>query len=71
MKWLRLGVVQYDSDKNLNHSKSQPLLMLLSQSILISFVSNFGFYNPNKVFDMELEVGTKLEVGTMLEVGTK
>ena len=51
-------------------TKSQPLLILLYQSIFISFVSNFGFYNPNKVLDMEVEVGTKLEVGTKWVVGT-
>merc|ERR1712208_188768 len=34
----------YDTTPNLNNSKSQPLQMLKSQSILKRFCSNFGFY---------------------------
>ena len=62
----------YDMELNFNHSKSQPLIMLLSQSIFIWFVSNFVFYIGGPILTKYLiwnEVGSWHNVGSWNEVG--
>ena len=62
----------YDMELNFNHSKSQPLIMLLSQSIFIWFVSNFVFYIGGPILTKYLiwnKVGSWNNVGSWNEVG--
>jgi len=75
---LQISIIKkiYDTEVNLDHSKSQPLQMPLSRSILKGFVSNFGFYIKGPIlkrnwYGMKLERSWKLKHCWKLELSRK
>ena len=56
----------YDATLNLNHSKSQPLQMLKSQSIVILFCSKLKISKSQLIQFQIQEVGNWNKVGSLI-----